>query len=160
MTMFRSIALFAAFTLAFTMTLAAAPTVSADLAAAQSEAVALRTSADNLMMLARTPMKYSFEAHASELARARSLADKIGVRIRRMNAEQDEATPEQIAQIKAMQAQLLNVVRNTDVGIQAFNHRNGTASLYGKAYQQRVQNLYDGAKMLAKPAASTAIAAD
>lgn len=158
--MFRSFALFAALALALSVTLAAAPTVTADLAAAQSEAVALRASADNLLMLARTPMKYSFEAHASELARARNLADRIGERLHRIDAMRDEATPAQRARADAMEAQLRNVARNADIAIQAFNHRNGTAGLYSEAYQARVRSLYDDAKALANPAATTAVAAD
>ena len=158
--MFRSIALAAATAALFSMTLSAAPTLSADLAAAHSEAVALRASADNLLMLARTPMKYSFQAHATQLARTRSLADQIGVRVARMNAERAQATPEQLAQIDALAARLRNVARNADVAIQAFNHRNGTASLYSNAYQERVRNIYDDAKALAKPAAVLTISAD
>jgi predicted metallo-beta-lactamase superfamily hydrolase len=156
--MFRSIALVAA--LALPVALSAAPTLTADLAAAHSEAVALRASADNLAMLARTPMKYSFEAHASELARTRSLADQIGERVRRMNAERATATPAQLARVDAMAARLRDVARNADVAIQTFNHRNGTAGLYSAVYQERVQNLYDGAKALANPAAAGTVSAD
>ena len=158
--MFRSISVLAALALAFSMTLAAAPTLTADLAAAQSDAVALRVSADNLLMLARTPMKHSFESHASELERARKLADRIGERLARMNAQRGEATPDQLARIDAMAAQLRAVERNSDSAIRVFNTRNGTASLYAGAYQTRVRDLYDGAKALAGPAVGAAVAAD
>jgi hypothetical protein len=156
--MLRSIALFAA--LLFALTLTAAPTVPADLAAAHSEAVALRASADNLLMLARTPMKYSFEAHATQLARTRSLADKIGERVARLNAERTEATPEQQARIDALAAHLHGVIRNADVAIQTFNERNGTADLYSREYQQHVRNLYDDAKALTQPAGVANVSAD
>lgn len=147
--MSRSI--FAAIALAIPLSLIGAPTVANDLAAAHSEAVALRGSADNLMMLARTPMKYSFEAHATELARARSLADQIGVRLQRMDSERAQATPAQRETIDAMEAQLRVLARNVDVAIQAFNHRNGTADLYAAAYQTRIENIYSEAQALANP---------
>ena len=140
--------------------LAANLTVSADLAAAHADAVALRTSADNLQMLARTPMKYSFEAHSTELARARKYADAIAARLHRLNAERDAETPAQREQIDLMQARLLDAVRNIDVAIQAFNHRNGTASLYSPAYQNRVKNLVKDAQALASPAAAHTTSAD
>ena len=154
--MFRSIALTAATAALFAFSLSAAPTLSADLAAAHSEAVALRASADNLLMLARTPMKYSFQAHATQLAKTRSLADSIGVRVARMNAERSQASPEQLAQIDALADNLRDIARNADVAIHAFNHRNGTADLYSAAYQQRVRNLYDDARALAQPPAGAA----
>jgi hypothetical protein len=154
----RRLSFFAAIALAIPLSLAAAPTIAADLDAAHSEAVALRTSADNLLMLARTPMQYSFEAHATELARARDLADRIGGRLERLNSERAEATPAQLEKIDAMEARLRAVTRNVDIAIQAFNHRNGTADLYGAAYQTRVQDLYNEAKALAHSAGT--IAAD
>ena len=151
--MFRSISMrlsvFAAVALAIPFSLAAAPALSADLAAAHAEAVALRASADNLMMLARTPMKYSFEAHASELARARRLADRIHERVQRMNAVRTDATPAQREEIDAMQVRLSEVAGSVDVAIRAFNDRHGVASLYSDAYQSVVEDLYNGAKALA-----------
>ena len=156
--MLRSLALFAA--LLFALTLTAAPRVSADLAAAHSEAVALRASADNLLMLARTPMKYSFEAHASQLAKTRSLADRIGERLGRLNAEGAASTPEQQAQISALAGRLQAVARNTDIAIQTFNLRNGTADLYSRAYQERVRALYEGAKALTQPGRVANVSAD
>ena len=65
--MFRSISLLTALALSLAWTLAAAPNFGADLAAAQSDAVALRTSADNLLMLAR-------HAHEALLRSARQRA--------------------------------------------------------------------------------------
>ncbi len=158
--MFRSISLLVALVLSLSLTLVAGPTVSADLAAAHSDAVALRTSADNLLMLARTPMKHSFEAHASELERTRALADRIGERLARMNAMRHRATRGEEARIDAMEAQLLGIARNADFAIQAFNARHGTAGLYAEAYQARVRSLYDGAKALADPMVAPATAAD
>ncbi|MEZ5365945.1 MAG: hypothetical protein R2748_27340 [Bryobacterales bacterium] len=140
--------------------LAANPTVANDLAAAHDDAVALRTSADNLQMLARTPMKYSFEAHSTELARARKYADAIAVRLNRLNAERDSETPAQREQIDLMQARLVDAVRNIDVAIQAFNHRNTTASLYSPAYQNRVKNLVKDAQALANPTSANQTSAD
>jgi hypothetical protein len=156
--MFRSIALIAA--LAVPMSLAAAPTFSADLASARSEAVALRASADNLLMLARTPMKYSSQAHATQLAHAQSLADRIGDRLHRMNAEREQATPAQVQEMEAMEAHVRAVARDIDAAIRVFNDRNGAVSLYSNAYQASVQHLYQGARALAAPVAATATAAD
>ena len=84
-------------------------------------------------------MKHSFEAHASELERARELADRIGERLERMHAMRNDATPAQADRLAAIDAQLLPLERHADMAIQAFNDRHGTASLHGEAYQAPVR---------------------
>ena len=160
--MFRSITLFAALALAFSLTLAAAPTLTADQAAAQSEAVALRASADNLLMLARTPMKHSFEAHASELDRARTLADRIG---ETPGAHERPACgkPRRL-RLPAWTPCRRNCATWCVTPTLRFRHStpaNGTAKpSNGENYQSPVRSLFEGARALANPTVSAAVAAD
>ena len=163
--MFRSVSIrtlsaVTAIALAIPLALSANPGLRAELELAQSEAVALRASADNLTMLARTPMTYAAETHATELLRARDLADRIGVRLTGLDQQRGTASSDEIAQIDAMKAQLRRVSAHLETAIEVFGKRNGTASLHQEAYQAPVRNLYEGTRTLTNWAASPAVAAD
>ena len=160
LTSLRTVAVLAALALAVPFTLAATPTLQATLDLARADAFALRASADNLTMLARNPMDYAMETHATELARARNVTDRIGKRLTTLNALREHASPAHLARIDAMESQLRRVSGELQAAIQAFGDRNGLASLHLEAYQTPVRNLYEGARALTNWTNAPGISAD
>ena len=151
----RALTLAAALAVApFGLAAAGSANIEREMDFARSEAYTLRLSADNLDMMARTPMKHSFEAHATELQRLRNAADRVGERVARLEAMRATASPGQAARIDAMGAALRRVATDADSAIHQFNERNGTASLYSGSYRGAISDIYAGARALTSSASA------
>ncbi|MBI1353062.1 MAG: hypothetical protein GC160_01865 [Acidobacteria bacterium] len=127
---------------------------------AHHEAEALRHSADNLAMLARTPLKYSKVAHATELHRSLSRLADLQATVKSLTAIEAKATPAERGEIDHLKADLRPVVVDAHKALRTF-HDNGVNGLYAPDYQNSVRGLYEGAKALvAETAVPVAAAAD
>lgn len=123
---------------------------------AQFLATQLRTTADSLQMLARSPLTVSFQSVAATLDRAQGLADRVGVELCALHCASESATAVQRVTIANMSEQLRAVSSNTGEAIHQFNARRTMADLLSPQFQESVRLMYEGSKALRSATAPSA----